>query len=84
AAIGKLNADLSACEEPDMSVSAGFGSDKRLDIARPVEPWRVNRSFDPGISGSHDVEVHSTEFAVLGAWNPGHQGIGCCHERVSE
>jgi hypothetical protein len=79
AAIGELHVDLAACEEPDMSVRAGFGADVRLYVARPVEAGRINRSLDTRSPCANNVETHATEFLVLGSGNGSKKRISSAH-----
>lgn len=79
AAVGEFHVDLAAREEPDMSVGAGFGADERLDVSRPVEAGRIDRSLDTRSACADNVETDSTEFLVLGSGNGSKEGVSSAH-----
>jgi len=75
ASIGILNMDLAAREEPDVRVLAEFGADNGLHVARPAESRRVNYALHSAVARAGHVELHASDFAVLGSFHRGGQWI---------
>jgi hypothetical protein len=55
---------------------AGFGSDMRLDVARPVKSHGVDGTFHAAIAGANDIHLYSGKLAMFGSGYRTKQGIG--------
>jgi hypothetical protein len=79
AAVGILNMDLAASEEPHMRVHAEIAPDDRFHLSGPAESGRVDHTLDAPCARSDDVQSDAANFAALGSLHGCEQWIGGAH-----
>ena len=71
--------NFAARQEADMRMHAALGADQGLDVARPMEADRIDRSLHASVAGADNVELDSAELAMLGFGNRCEEWIGSGH-----
>jgi hypothetical protein len=71
ASVGVLDVDLTTCQKADMRVLAQVRADDGLHVPGPPEARRVNDPLHPALARAGHVDLHSSDFAVLGARDRG-------------
>jgi hypothetical protein len=79
AAVGILNMDLAAGEEPHMRMHTEIAADNRFHLSGPAESGRVDHTLDTPGARSGDVQLDAANFAALGSLHGCEQWIGGAH-----
>jgi hypothetical protein len=69
AAVGVLDVDFAAHEEPDVRVHTKVGADRRFHIDRPAEPGRIDHALDACLAGPSNLQPNVTDLAEFGAFD---------------
>lgn len=81
AAILEGHVNLAASKKADVRVRAEVGSDVGLDVARPMEADRIDRSLHASVARVDNVELDAAELLMLGSGNWCEKWIGCGHRK---
>jgi len=79
AAVLEGHVNFAACQKADMGVHTELSADMRLDVARPMEADRIDRSLHASVAGADNVELDSAELAMLCFRNWCEEWIGSGH-----
>jgi hypothetical protein len=75
--------DLTLGKKANVCVLAQFSAHDRLHMLRPIESGRVNHPLHAACAGVHDVKLHASDSAALGALDGSHQRIRRRHASIT-